>query len=114
MQPREVATDANGPSQEGAAVWCLGSERDARGGGQVQHHVAGRRRECERRQLLIGATECRYPVLVGMSVQLGLAGTDLTPTGVEASEADKLICLLGAYVERKGKESHERYLDGCD
>ena len=48
------------------------------------------------------------------SVQLGLAGIDLTPTGVEASEADNLIWLLGAYVERKGKESRERYLDGCD
>ena len=45
---------------------------------------------------------------------LGLAGIDLTPTGVEASEADNLIWLLGAYVERKGGESRERYLDGCD
>ena len=48
------------------------------------------------------------------SVQLGLAGIDLMPTGFEASEADNLIWLLGAYVERKGRESRERYLDGCD
>jgi hypothetical protein len=43
-------------------------------------------------------------------VQFGLAGLDLTPTGIPASEADNLIWLLGAYVERPGAETNLAYL----
>ena len=39
-----------------------------------------------------------------------LIGLGATPPGVPASFTDNLVWLLGAYVEKKGKESDEAYV----
>jgi hypothetical protein len=64
----------------------------------------------QRAEELVGLVGRRTAHMVD-SVQLGLAGIDLTPDGVDPSAAYNLVWLLGAYVEKKGHESDERYVE---
>jgi hypothetical protein len=43
-----------------------------------------------------------------------LAGIQISPNNYSYSETDNLIWLLGAYVEKKGRESRVRYIDHCN
>lgn len=57
-------------------------------------------------QMLIG----RRDSLTTENAKYSLIGVEVSPPGYSFSEIDNLVWLLGAYVERKGKESGCNYL----
>lgn len=68
--------------------------------------VAQVRPEVERLQWLIG----RKSKSLSEYLTYSLVGISLSPLGATLSEVDNLVWLLGAYVEKKGKESDRTYL----
>jgi hypothetical protein len=62
--------------------------------------------EVERLRRLIG----RKTKGLGSYLTYSLVRISLSPPGATLAEVDNLIWLLGAYVEKKGKESDRTYL----
>lgn len=46
-------------------------------------------------------------------LKYSIAGIELSPENLSISYVDNLVWLLGAYVEKKGRESTTEYIDGC-